>query len=147
MHDPGVRVADEAVAPFLESTKRYGVAAFSLVTFLPFMVSPIVKPGPTVPVTVFAVAAELLLVAASAAATAAASSKGRVRLIVFKSLASFDVMSSRSSPGSDRSILEARDGDSHRGDPRTFQSGVGLRRDVVVEVEDVVRVVPPLDLP
>ncbi len=58
MHDPGVRVADEAVAPFLESTKRYGVAAFSLVTFLPFMVSPIVKPGPTVPVTVFAVAAD-----------------------------------------------------------------------------------------
>ena len=93
MHDPGVRVADEAVAPFLESqndlslrpwgfhtaenaiearptqmgkswmsersltTKRYGVPAFSFVTFLPLIVSPIVKPGPTVPVTVFVVAA------------------------------------------------------------------------------------------
>ena len=75
-------------------TKRYGVPAFSFVTFLPFIVSPIVKPGPTVPVTVFGVAAEPLLVAASAAATAAVSSKALVRPIVFMSLASFEVMSS-----------------------------------------------------
>ena len=45
-------------------TKRY-VPAFSFVTFLPCMVSPIVKPGPTLPLTVLAEAAELLPAAAS----------------------------------------------------------------------------------
>jgi hypothetical protein len=59
------------------------------------MVSPIVKPGPTAPLTVFAVAAEPLPVAASAAATSAASSKECVRVIILlMSFASFLVLSS-----------------------------------------------------
>jgi hypothetical protein len=48
--------------------KRYAVPAFSFVTFLPCTVTPIVKPGPTVPLTVLTVAAEPLPGAASAAA-------------------------------------------------------------------------------
>src|SRR5215218_7044947 len=69
-------------------TKRYAVPAFSFVTFLPCIVSPIVKPGPTVPLTVFAGAAEPLPVAASAAAATAPSSKDRVRVILVMSFAS-----------------------------------------------------------
>jgi hypothetical protein len=52
------------------------------------MVSPIVKPGPTVPVTVFVEAAEPLPVAASAATTTAARSQQRVPVILGISLAS-----------------------------------------------------------
>src|SRR6266566_2815850 len=73
-------------------TKRYGVPAFSFVTFLPLIVSAIVKPGPTVPLTVFAeAAAELLPVAASAAAATATVPRGRYRIgaIVLISCASF----------------------------------------------------------
>ena len=55
-------------------TKRYAMSAFSFVTFLLWMVSPIVKPGPTVPLTVFAEAAEPLPAPASAAAATALSS-------------------------------------------------------------------------
>src|SRR5213593_3343775 len=69
-------------------TKRYAVPAFNFVTLLPCMVSPIVKPGPTVPVTVFGEAAEPLPVAASAAAATAPSSRDRVRVIVLMSFAS-----------------------------------------------------------
>jgi hypothetical protein len=55
-------------------TKRYGVPAFNFVTLLPFMVSPIVKPGPTVPLTVFGVAAEPLPTTTSAVAVTATTS-------------------------------------------------------------------------
>src|SRR5207247_11059566 len=65
----------------------YGVAAFSFVTFLPCSVRPIVKPGPTVPVTVFGVAADPLPVATNAAAPIAATSTD-VRVIVLISFAS-----------------------------------------------------------
>jgi hypothetical protein len=94
-------------------TKRYAVPAFSLATFLPCMVSPIVKPGPTVPLTVFAVAAEPLPVAASAAAATAPSTRDRVREILRMSFASLrhELVIE---PGSDGPILEGRDGDSHR---------------------------------
>src|SRR6266581_8919938 len=99
-------------------TKRYAVPAFRFVTFLPCMVSPIVKPGPTVPLTVFAVAAEPLPVAASAAATTAASSKEWVRVIILlMSFASFLGTELATEPRSDGPIFEGRDGDSHRGDP------------------------------
>ena len=71
-------------------TKRYAVPAFNFVTFVPFMVSPIVKPGPTVPLTVFTVAAEPLPVAVSAAAaTTAPSSEVRVRVVLLMPAASF----------------------------------------------------------
>src|SRR6266487_6933374 len=63
-------------------TKRYAVPAFSFVTFLPWMVSPIVKPGPTVPLTVLAEAAEPPPVAASATAATAPSSQERVRILL-----------------------------------------------------------------
>jgi len=55
------------------------------------MVNVIVNPGPTVPLTVFAVAAEPLPVAASAAVatTTAMSSEDRVRVILLMSFASF----------------------------------------------------------
>src|SRR5215208_3087924 len=72
-----------------EMTKRYAVPALSFATFLPCMVSRIVKPGPTVPLTVFAVAAEPMPVATSAAAATALSSKGHVRVIHLMSFASF----------------------------------------------------------
>src|SRR5919197_5521954 len=75
-------------------TKRYAVPAFSFVTFLLCMVSAIVKPGPTVPFTVLAVAADPLLVAASAAAPIAANSKERVRVIFSMSTAFLEVLSS-----------------------------------------------------
>jgi hypothetical protein len=52
------------------------------------MVSPIVKPGPTVPLTIFAVAAEPVPAAASAAATIAPSSRECVRVILLTSFAS-----------------------------------------------------------
>jgi hypothetical protein len=45
------------------------------VTFLPFMVSLIVNPGPTVPFTVFAVAVEPMFVTASAAAATTPSTE------------------------------------------------------------------------
>src|SRR6476469_6011053 len=70
-------------------TKRYGVPAFSFVTFLPWIASPIVKPGPTVPLTVFVAAAEPPPAAASAVAATVASSKDRVRISLLMSLASF----------------------------------------------------------
>jgi hypothetical protein len=50
------------------------------------MVSPIVKPGPTVPLTVFTVAAELLLAAASAAKATAPASKVRLRILLLMPL-------------------------------------------------------------
>src|SRR5829696_29294 len=71
-------------------TKRYEVPPFSFVTFLPCIVSPIVKPGPTVSCHLPPC-----------------------------------VMSSCSSPGSDGLILEGRDCDSHRGDPRLYDPGCG----------------------
>src|SRR5512134_2814222 len=96
-------------------TKRYAVPAFSLVTFLPFMVSPIVKPGPTVPFTVFAGAAEPLPETASAAAATTAPRNNDfapvIHLMPFASLGE-----------SDGRIVEGRDGDSHRGDPPDFSA-------------------------
>jgi hypothetical protein len=64
-------------------------SSLQLRDFLPCIVSPIVKPGPTVPLTVFAGAAEPLPVAARAAAATAPSSKDRVRVILLMSFASF----------------------------------------------------------
>src|SRR6266568_1999991 len=103
-------------------TKRYGVPAFSFVTFLPLIVSAIVKPGPTVPLTVFAeAAAELLPVAASAAAATATVPRSRYRIgaIVLISCASFK------SRASDRARIGRPDPRrperySHRGDPPDF---------------------------
>src|SRR5215208_1885976 len=103
-------------------TKRYPVPAFSLVTFLPCMVSPIVKPGPTVPLTVFVVAATLPPGAASAATASAPRSTDRMRVVPLMSCL-HSVASSCSSSGSDRPMLEGRDGDSHRGDPPVFRTG------------------------
>src|SRR5215213_1292327 len=102
-------------------TKRYGVPAFSLVTFLPWMVSPIVKPGPTVPLTVFAVAAGLPPAAASAAAATAPRSTDHVRVVLLMSCL-HSVPNSRSSSGSGRPMLDGRHGHSHRGDPPEFRS-------------------------
>src|SRR5215471_6055402 len=93
-------------------TNRYGVSAFSFVTFLPCSVRPIVKPGPTVPVTVFGAAAEPLPAATSAAAPIAAS-KTAACVMVLMSFAS-----SRSGWGNQ--IVGRRPGDSHRGDPPEF---------------------------
>src|SRR6187200_1212586 len=133
------------------TTKRYAVPAFSFVTFLPCMVSPIVKPGPTVPLTVFAEAAKPLPVAASAVAATTLSSKDRVRVILFIPFASFGVAEAGSSKAG--TVLRTVQ------TPLTFNAGSSrvaaksraiahplLRRDVVVEVEDVLRVVSPLDL-
>src|SRR5215213_5303624 len=100
-------------------TKRYGVPAFSFVTFLPWMVSPIVKPGPTVPLTVFAVAAGLPLAAASAAAATAPTSTDHVRVVLLMSCL-HSVPNSRSSSGSGRPMLEGRHRHSHRGHPLEF---------------------------
>ena len=100
-------------------TKRYAVPAFSLVTFLPFIASPIVKPGPTVPVAVFAEPARPLPVAASAAAATAPSSKDRVHVILLIPLPPFgnELVDEL---GIENPILEGREGDSHRGDPPDF---------------------------
>src|SRR5215213_9961401 len=101
-------------------TKRYAVPAFSLVTFLPCMVSPIVKPGPTVPLTVFAAAAWPPPAAASAAAATAARSTERVRVVVLMSLPPFgDELGARAREWI-RPMLEGRDGCSHRGGPPDF---------------------------
>src|SRR5215207_3676869 len=100
-------------------TKRYAVPAFRLVTFLPCMVSPIVKPGPTVPLTVFAVAAGLPPAVASAAAATAPRSADHVRVVPLMSCL-HSVTSSGSSSGLDRPMLEGRDGHSHRGAPPDF---------------------------
>src|SRR5436189_1285968 len=116
-------------------TKRYAVPAFSLVTFLPCMVSPIVKPGPTVPLTVFAVAAEPLPVAARATATIAAKSHQRVRVLAVMSFASLghelgDRARDRIARSSKaRTVIRTVEA------PRTFPPGLG--HDVVVEVEHV----------
>ena len=114
-----MEVVDARAVTDDEVVRRAGLQFRDL---LPCIASPVVKPGPTVPVTVFAVAAELLPVAASAAAATAPSSKDRVRVIILISCDSVSVVSSLASSGSDGSILEGRDGDSHGGDPRTFRN-------------------------
>src|SRR5215217_6036033 len=103
-----------------EMTKRYAVPALSFATFLPCMVSRIVKPGPTVPLTVFAVAAEPMPVATSAAAATALSSKGHVRVILLMSFASF-AYELVIEPRIGRPDPRRPGGDSHRGDSPDFR--------------------------
>src|SRR5829696_2040099 len=108
-------------------TKRYGVPAFSLVTFLPWMVSPIVKPGPTVPLTVFAVAAGLPPAAASAAAATAPRSTDHVRVVL-----PVDAASGIAAKGGGRDRGELRPGaagESDRASAVSVSAAVGQRRD------------------